>query len=105
MKCKKCKKSINHYDYVKRNIRIENGEKIKILVERQYCKECKYYKRILPEYVLPYKHYRKDIIYGFITNKLNGNMLEYEDYPSESTIKRWKMHEKYIYYNERNFIS
>lgn len=88
-KCKDCGASTSYYDTVKRLVKEEYGKRRKILIERRVCKKCGSIHRLMPEYILPYKHYRKDIIRGFQNGVLSVTSLEYEDYPSESTVRLW----------------
>lgn len=91
-KCKDCGGSTSYYDTVKRFVKEEYGKTRKILIERRVCKKCGSIHRFAPEYILPYKHYRKDIVRGFQNGVLSVNMLNYEDYPAESTVRLWLSH-------------
>lgn len=87
MLCENCNGLMKHYDKVDRYVKIENGKKLKILVNRNRCCECGKIYRELPDFVMPFKHYRKDIILRCI--KTNINCI-YDDYPCDMTILRWK---------------
>lgn len=80
---------MKHRDYVKRIMRSGGGKVDWIDVERYMCETCSVTKRELPECLLPYKHYRADIIKGVLEGQLTIFDLEYEDYPCEMTMKRW----------------
>lgn len=88
-KCRMCGSSTRYYDTVKRSIKEEYGKTRRVLVERRECTQCGSIRRLTPEYILPYKHYRKDIVQGFQNGELSVNLLEFEDYPSESTVRLW----------------
>ena len=88
--CPKCGNESKYYDKVQRIVRKEYGKKCTITIERYFCENCNFLYRNLPEYLLPFKHYKKQIIYGFIFEELTFDMLEYEDYPCFSTVKKWK---------------
>lgn len=89
MVCPVCGGAVRHRDYVRRIVRNGGPEKKWIVVERFECCECRLVRRYLPEYLLPFKHYRKDIIEGFVFGWLTTDDLLYEDYPCDMTIKRW----------------
>lgn len=64
-----------------------------MLIERRICtnRECGKTHRILPgNKVLPYKHYDADTIEGVIDGLVNEDNLSLEDYPCESTLRRWR---------------
>ena len=60
-----------------------------IPVERCICSNCHYVRRILPDTLLPYKHYSREIIEGFVKGLLDGELI-FEDYPCDMTIVRWR---------------
>lgn len=79
-------------DSVKRILKEEKGVTSWISITRRRCPICNKIRRDLPNDIfLPMKHYRKDIIQAFSSGEMDDKF--YEDYPSESTIYRWK-HEK-----------
>lgn len=88
--CPDCNGTLHYYDTVKRIVRGSFGKVYWIHLRRLNCKICGRYHRELPNYILPYKHYEKDIIKGFITNTIKVEDIEYEDYPCETTIKDWR---------------
>ena len=88
--CSKCGSAMRYYDRVKRIVRQAYGSKSKVYVKRYSCLTCGSVCRFLPDNLLPCKHYDKDIIEGFVLGLLNSDLLEYEDYPCESTIANWK---------------
>ena len=44
----------------------------------------------MPDILAPYKHYHLDIIMGMLDGTLTTDDLEYETYPCEKTVERWK---------------
>lgn len=88
--CPYCGGQLKHYDNVKRFIRSEFGKKEFIFVERRYCTACGRVHRVIPNDIYPYKQYRANIINDFVNGVINDDNLEYEDYPCEMTVKRWK---------------
>lgn len=89
-RCEDCGGKLRHYDTVSRIVRTERGERQWIKVQRKYCVLCGRVRRYLPNYLLPYRHYRSNIIFGFLSGDLTSFNLDYEDYPCETTIKEWK---------------
>lgn len=78
------------YDKVKRLVRTKKGEKYDITVQRYYCKSCKRYVRDIPEDILPYKRYERELIEGVKEGLITADTLGFEDYPCEKQMKRWK---------------
>lgn len=89
-KCPYCGGLSKFHHYVGRTVRSEYGKKERIRIKELKCKSCGKMFRDLPSYLKPNKQFRGDIIDGFISNELSIEDLEYEDFPSEQTIKRWK---------------
>lgn len=89
MTCPKCGKQMIFYDKVTRILKIEYGVTNRITIDRATCKKCGIYKRDLPSYILPFKHYRKDVIEGFKNGTLTQYDICFEDYPCQSTINEW----------------
>jgi hypothetical protein len=48
--------------------------------------------RCLPEGITRFKQYKTDIIDGVRSGEIDESMLEYEDYPCEVTMRRWRTH-------------
>ena len=88
--CLECGSSAKYYDMVKRIVRGKNGKKRFITIKRYFCSSCGSVHRIIPDYILPFKHYEKSIINGFVSGKLSSEQLEFEDYPCDATIAHWK---------------
>lgn len=63
------------------------GKKIFIKIPRYSCKNCGKWHRFMPDYMVPYKHYRKDILEKCLQDT---DELPYEDYPADITKYRWK---------------
>ena len=95
MTCGYCGGKLKHYDTVFRIVRKKYGKIDRIQIERLRCERCRKLYRILPDDILPFKHYEKRIIKGVLSGTITPDDLEYEDYPSEMTMKRWKK-DKYL---------
>lgn len=88
--CPHCGGKLQPRGFVKRKIKLGNYD-VKIIKIRRYsCVDCKRWQRQLLEELEPYKQYPKDIIKGFVNNILTTDDLNYELYPCDMTIKRWK---------------
>jgi hypothetical protein len=69
---------------VERHYRNEEGEKVWIRIRRLKCKECGKLHRELPDILLPYKHYRCEIIEETLDGK------EEVCGPDGRTFQRWR---------------
>ncbi len=87
--CPRCTGNLEYYDSVKRIVKSEKGSISYINIRRLVCSTCKSTHRELPRYLIPYKHYKKNIINGFIDGTLSVEELEFEDYPCQLTINIW----------------
>ena len=94
MNCNVCGQQMKYYDSVKRIRKKAYGQKEWTLVPRYYCPHCSTVHRVLPFYLLPFKHYERVIIEGLMDKQLSTNMTEYEDYPCDSTIIKWRSQKK-----------
>ncbi len=68
------------------------GKKSWLLIERRKCtnESCRKTHRLLPDKAIPYKHYDSGVIEDVIEGTIDEDALSEEDYPSESTLKRWR---------------
>lgn len=96
--CPLCGGHLHHYDNVKRLIRQKYGVKNFIFLERKKCNVCGHVHRVITNDILPYKHYKRSIIEGVLLGFIFSSCIEFEDYPSESTMLRW-IREKNNCYN------
>lgn len=95
--CPKCGGYLKYYDKVRRIVRTKGGNVYWIKVDRFSCINCGSIHRKLPNYLLPYKHYKADIIKGFLSGELTSFDLDYEDYPCETTIKQWNNNHRLMF--------
>ncbi len=89
-RCPKCGGELQPRGFVMRKIKLGNYEIKKVKVRRFSCRTCGAWHRELPNDILPYKQYSKTIIDGFSKGKLSTDILEYENFPCDMTVKRWK---------------
>ncbi len=87
--CPICGGSLSTYDHVTRIIKRAKGLKESILIRRRQCKSCGKLHRELPDSLLRYKQYEKEIIENVVSGDITPYDLDYEDYPCEMTMKRW----------------
>lgn len=90
MKCPKCNGEMIKYGTVRRYVKGPGGIKQLVIIQRYHCKKCNLTMRDLPDGMVAFKHYTKQIISGVKDGSITGDTLEYEDYPCEMTMKRWK---------------
>jgi len=82
--CPLCKGKLVARDTVDRHYRDEEGEKVWFRIRRLRCKECGKLHRELPDILLPYKHYRCEIIEETADGK------EEAPGPEARTLQRWR---------------
>lgn len=90
LKCPKCGGDLKYYNTIKRIKKTKGGKKEIIRMRQYICRKCKSTHRELPPDILPYKHYELSIIKGVVVGKITSYDLDYEDYPCEMTMNRWK---------------
>lgn len=90
--CPYCKGHLRHYDKVQRIVKGAGGSKRWIKLSRLKCDTCNRTHRVIPDVIYPYKHYEKNIIDGVRLGEITSDILEYEDYPCETTMNRWTTH-------------
>lgn len=87
--CPVCSGELKYYDHVHRIMKGKEGTKQIIEVRRMQCKKCHKIHRELPDEILPYLHYERDIVVGVYNGWITPETLGFEDYPSETTMSRW----------------
>lgn len=88
--CPVCNIGLEYYDKVKRILKAEDGNTEWVTVSRFRCTNCGHIHRALPKDIVPYKHYRREIIMDVINGLITTDTIGYEDYPCEMTMLRWK---------------
>lgn len=96
--CPRCGGDLKCYDKVERIVRTKRGVSKRVKIRRLRCIKCGILHRELPEYILPYKQYEAEIIFGVLEGFITPETLGFEDYPCEMTMLRWKnkMAEEYL---------
>lgn len=88
--CPRCGGNLRRYDVVKGVLLSRYCVRKYIFVERYICTVCKSIHRALPDNVLPYKRYKKEVITGVVYGYITCETIGFEDYPCETTMIRWK---------------
>lgn len=60
---------------------------------------CRRVHRMIPDWLLPYKHYAEEVISGVLDDIIKPTDSDSEDYPAEITMFRWR---HWLKMNERN---
>lgn len=89
--CPKCGGLLKHYDTVKRIVRTKGRKTWWISVRRLRCTRCRAVHRELPELIFPFKQYEAEVISGVLEGLITCETLDFEDYPCECTMARWKV--------------
>lgn len=90
--CPICKKGILIYrDHCKRISRHEGGTYEWLRIPRHQCNNpmCKRIHRMLPDFLLPHKHYGEEVIEGVLDEVITPDDQDSNGYPSEITMRRW----------------
>jgi len=84
--CEICLKLMSRHSSYERKKK-ETGEKISITVI--WCSRCKKWHSLLPDFLLPYKHYSGNEIESVIIDSATEAVSHIETKASEATIRRW----------------
>ena len=91
MLCPICGKEMKYRSTIPRIVKFPGGEKREIKIRVLTC--CGKYRRELPTYLLPFKHYTKETIEKVRNGEVSEEDILYEDFPCEMTMKRWRSQE------------
>ena len=85
--CELCLHPLAIHSSYERGIK-ETGERIRI--EMVWCRKCRKWHALLPDFLLPCKHYSGDEIEGVIIDAgTMADVSEIDTVASESTVRRW----------------
>ena len=87
--CPLCGGKLKYYDKVKRIIRTKRRETKWIYIRRYKCGKCGSIHREILEDIYPYRQYESEVIFGVLEGFITPDILGFEDYPCEMTMKRW----------------
>jgi len=85
-RCELCLKLMRRHSSYSRGIK-ETGQRIQITIVG--CRACKNYHALLPDFLLPNKHYSGGEIEGVIIESEERPIDHIETAASESTVRRW----------------
>ena len=89
--CPKCgKEECRKYGSVKRKVLTKYRESKWIRVQRWQCKSCGFVWRDLPDDILPFKQYEREMVEGVREGLIDSDILGFEEYPCEMTMRRWR---------------
>lgn len=88
--CPECGGELKGYDTVKRWKKTTDGKRILVYIPRKRCKKCNKLHRELPDDLVKFKQYEKEVIDGVREGLITPDTLGYQDFPCELTMKRWK---------------
>ncbi len=89
--CPICGGELRKYGSVQRIVRTKRRQSDYICLKRLQCRKCLSVHREIPEIIFPYKQYEAEMIIGVLEGFITPDVLGFEDYPCELTMKRWKM--------------
>ena len=89
--CPVCKKGLLVFrDYCKRIRKLEGGDIEWVSIPRHQCSNpsCRKIHRMLPDFLVPFKHYEEPVVVDAIDDRLKPETSD--DRPSTKTVNRWK---------------
>jgi len=86
LKCELCLQAMSRHSSYERGIR-ETGQKISITVV--WCSKCRKWHALIPDFLLPRKHYSGNEIEGVIIDSATLPVNQIDTEASESTVRRW----------------
>ena len=84
--CERCLQRMSIHSHYKRVIK-ETGELIAITIV--WCSTCRKWHALLPDFLLPHKHYSGNEVEGVIIDSATEAVSQIETSASESTVRRW----------------
>lgn len=94
--CPKCGWNLRYYDNVRRIVRTKGGVSGYVQIRRMRCSGCRGVHREIPGFIFPYKQYEAEVIRGVLEGYITPETYGYEDYPSQTTMMRWKAHKIHL---------
>lgn len=91
MLCPECGGGLAHRDNRYRISKDYHGRKRWLRIRRLKCSNCSRLHNELPDSLTPYKHYKTEIIENVLDAVSTPQDETTEDYPCESTMKRWNV--------------
>ena len=86
IRCETCLLPMSRHSSYERGIK-ETGQRIMVTVV--WCSKCKVWHALLPDFLLPNKHYSGNEIESVIIDSASNPVLQIETEASEATARRW----------------
>ena len=88
--CARCGGPLAVHDCYPRHILDENGERHDGWIVQGHCSACKKYPALIPDFIMPYKHYEAAVIESAISKVEEEGRIRLGDCPAAgSTVWRW----------------
>ena len=84
--CGKCLKPMRKHSKYPRMIKDLQEE---LMITMVWCRKCKKWEALLPDFLMPYKHYSGNEIESVIIDSKDTEVIDIETEASELTVKRW----------------
>jgi hypothetical protein len=85
-RCEQCLQPMKQHSSYGREIK-KTGQSIKIIMV--WCRKCNNWHALLPDFLLPHKHYSGNEIEGVIIDSATEPVSQIDTEASESTVRRW----------------
>jgi predicted RNA-binding Zn-ribbon protein involved in translation (DUF1610 family) len=89
--CPECQTELVYRDSKTRILRREGGQKEYLIISRMRCPKCGKYHTVIPDCIQKNKHYAADIIQGVQEGIVTPDDEDSVDYPSITSMWRWKL--------------
>jgi hypothetical protein len=90
IRCESCLRPMERHSSYKRGIKETKGQKITITMV--WCRQCRKWHALLPDFLLPHKHYSGNEIESVIIDSETIPVSQIDTEASESTVRRWISH-------------
>jgi len=89
--CSQCARRLTLHGAYRRHCRDETGKRHYGWVAQGHCAVCVCYPSILPDFIMPHKHYMTEVIEAVVAESENGRIIERFDgcAADVSTMRRW----------------
>ena len=89
--CVLCFGSLRYHDCYDRKTKDEDGHRHFGWIAQGYCKDCKVYPALIPDFIMPHKHYSAEVIEAVIAESESGRVVEQFGgcAADVSTMRRW----------------
>jgi len=89
--CSICRNAFAYHGSYQRGLKDRDSSKEQGWVAQLRCDICKEYPALIPDFIMPYKHYKAEVIEAVITEYENGHNIEHTGGCAAdiSTMRRW----------------